>query len=85
MLLDGRGRMQPYCDSGLIIRLCLLDAVKNAGGKLARRKAAAAAKILFGLGPGGAVTQQYQHLLSLQGQLHTFGLVCLSCAKPGWW
>ena len=85
MLFVGGKRVQPYCDSGLIVRLNPLNPAKNAGCQLPRRLIAAAAKVLLGFVSGSAVTHQHQRLLSLQGQLHTFGLVCLSCAKPGWW
>ena len=56
MLLDGRGRMQPYCDSGLIVRLNPLNPAKNAGCQLPRRLIAAAAKVLLGFVSGSAVT-----------------------------
>ena len=84
MLFVGGKRVQPYCDSGLIVRLNPLNPAKNAGCQLPRRLIAAAAKVLLGFVSGSAVTHQHQRLLSLQGQLHTLGLMCLSCTKPGW-
>ncbi len=76
--------MQPQCDSGLIVRLRGFAAAEDAGCQFPCGLLAAAAKIALGLRAGRAVADKDQHLLSLQGQLHTFGLVCLSHAKPGW-